>query len=435
MRDALAAIDLVAFLNGNIFGYLLHAGEVAIAELLFGISLKKRKYFAVWLSVSLAVYLGMSLGFGLLLERFFPYGSYVISFFFSILLFPVCYKDNFWDELFCIVAGIAMQNFSYSTSVFIVGCCGVDPIVIHPFYSVLQVVIYAGTHAAVLLLCAKRLKDIHGAGAERLAMVLLSFVLTVVVYIMQRDRQSLSSPDFLWWRAMFICYDILTLFMLFGMYDRNKLRRENAILDSLRASEARQYELEQRAIEMVNIKCHDLKHQLIALQSREGSERQQALKEMENAVLIYDSIAKTGCKPLDVILSNKYWLCERYGIRLTYMIDGDKLGFMKATDVYSLFGNALDNAIRAETGVERDKRMINLTASAKGSFVNIHIENYFDGSVELKDGLPVTTQEDVDNHGFGMISMKRIVENYGGVMSVEASNKIFSVSMTIPGKP
>ena len=38
------------------------------------------------------------------------------------------------------------------------------------------------------------------------------------------------------------------------------------------------------------------------------------------------------------------------------------------------------------------------------------------------------------NHGFGMISMRRTAESYGGVMSVSCKNHIFSLDMTIPIK-
>lgn len=435
MINFVASNFFVDFLNGNIFGYLLHAGEVIITELLFAISLKKRRHFAYRLIFSLIIYFVLAVLGGLFFEKYFSYARYIIAFLLSIAVMVFCYGANIWDTLFCIVAAIATQNLGYSTSAFVVGLFGWDPLVIFSVSSIVQVIIYIAIHAVVYLLCVKKLQDISGAGEERIAMIVLSLALITVIYVLQIERQSLSSDDFLLWRAMFISYDMLMLFMLFGMYDRNKLRRENAILDSLRASEEKQYELDKRAVEAINIKCHDLKHQLIALRGMTGNERDQAFNDIEEAVLIYDSIAKTGCKPLDVILSSKYLLCERYGIAITYMIDGGRLAFMKSSDIYSLFGNALDNAIRAERAVEdKEKRLINVSVVAKGRFLIIHMENYCDNPPVFKDGLPVTTQNDTENHGFGMLSMKRIVESYGGVMSVGVTDDMFCVNMTIPIK-
>ena len=64
--------------------------------------------------------------------------------------------------------------------------------------------------------------------------------------------------------------------------------------------------------------------------------------------------------------------------------------------------------------------------------MRIHIENYCEVPVKFKNGLPVTTQADTNNHGFGMISMKRTAERYNGVMTVECVNKMFCVDMIIP---
>ena len=422
------------FLNGPIFGYLLHAFEIAFAEAVFGVYFKRRKLFPLRVCLVLIAYFSLSLGFALLFEKYFPPLRFMIAFFLSLLLYPICFRLSLWDELYCCVAAIAIQNLSYSVGGFFVALFGWDPVKIAHIPSLIQSVIYIAVHIGCFYICLKKLRGAeNGFGAERVAMIVLSLILTTVLYVVQYDRQSLATTDFFLWRLVFICYDILLIFMLFGMYDRNKLRKENAILDQLRESEARQYELDKRTIEMVNIKCHDLKHQLIALRGMAGDEQERALNDVESAVMLYDSIAKTGCKALDVILTNKCLLCEKYGIHLTYIVDGEKLSFMKSGDIYSLFGNAIDNAIRAVREEENaEKRIINISVTAHGKLLSIHVENYYGESPRFRDGLPVTTQSDSGLHGFGMISMKRIVESYNGVMSVEYKYPLFLLDCTIP---
>ena len=432
----LLALSMTDFLAGNIFGYLLHALEVALALTLFCFYLKRRKYFALRYVAALVLFSGSSLGLGLLFEKFFPYFRYLIVLPLSLAIVPFCCKDSFWNELFCCVAAVASQNLAFSLSGIVVGLFGHDPVEADLLFSSIQTILYLLVQIAVFWICARRLKNMESDfGKERLPIVLVSLLIALMIYIFQYDRQSLDSVDFFWWRAAFISIDILSLFMLFSMYDRNKLRKENAILDQLRISEERQYEFDKRTIEMVNIKCHDLKHQLIALRGAVGEEQAEVLKGVEQAVMIYDSIAKTGCKPLDVILANKYLVCEQYGIRLTYMIDGERLAFMSAVDIYSLFGNALDNAIRAvKDATDEAKKVINITVFARGKLLYIHEENYTEAVPAFKEGLPVTTQEDADKHGFGMMSMRRIAESYGGVMSVFCKGNMFNLDLTIPIK-
>lgn len=434
MGDSLLSADIEAVLNGNIFGYLVHSSEIVIAEGMYGIYLKRRNHFSVRVILCVMLYLASSVGLGLLFEKVFPYFRYLASYLLSLIFFHFCFKVDIWDGLFCCISAVITQNLAYSLSGICVGLMGWDPIKVSWLYSSIQVVIYIAVHIVCFIFGVKKLKDLDaGFGKERFLIITVILALTVIIYILQYDRQSISAPDYLLWRAMFICYDVITLVMLLGIYDRNKLRRENAILNSLRASQEKQYEFDKRTMEMVSIKCHDLKHQIIALRSMDESEREKVINELEDTVVNFYSIVKTGCKPLDVILSNKYLLCEKYGISFTWMAEGEKLAFMDTIDIYSLFGNALDNAIMAETKiVEQDERFINIVVKERGKFLFIGVENYCKKELEFRNGLPVTTKKDAENHGFGLISIKRIVEKYGGVMSVECADKIFSLNITIP---
>lgn len=433
MVNAILSVDLAAVLNGNIFGYLLHAAEIAAAEGMFGIYLKRRNRFAVRAIVCVALYLACSVGLGILFERVFPYFRFLATYLLSLVFFHFCFKVDLWDGLFCCISAVIAQNLAYSLSGIVVGLMGWDPVKAHWLYSSIQSVIYVAVHIGCFFFGVKKLKDLDaGFGKERFLIVIAVLILTVIIYILQYDRQSLSAPDYLLWRAMFICYDIISLIMLLGIYDRNKLRRENAILNSLRASQEKQYEFDKRTMEMVSVKCHDLKHQIIALRSMGEGEREKVIKDLEETVANFYSIVKTGCKPLDVILSNKYLLCEKYGISFTWMAEGEKLAFMDTIDIYSLFGNAIDNAILAETNiVDEDKRFIDIVVSERGGFLFIGIENYCEKQLVFRNGLPVTTKKDAENHGFGLISIKRIVEKYGGVMTVECKDKLFSLNITI----
>ena len=42
------------------------------------------------------------------------------------------------------------------------------------------------------------------------------------------------------------------------------------------------------------------------------------------------------------------------------------------------------------------------------------VRNTFVGNPVIRNGLPKTTKEDVQNHGYGMKNMQAIAEKYGG---------------------
>lgn len=72
-------------------------------------------------------------------------------------------------------------------------------------------------------------------------------------------------------------------------------------------------------MELINIKCHDLKHWFKRLQSLSGSAYEKEAKEIQKALAIYDSMFQTGNKILDTILTEKKLYCEYNKINDLYL--------------------------------------------------------------------------------------------------------------------
>ena len=67
------------------------------------------------------------------------------------------------------------------------------------------------------------------------------------------------------------------------------------------------------------------------------------------------------------------------------------------------------------------------------SFVSITIENYFDGKIKLdKQGIPKTTKNNEQYHGFGMKSIKLIVNKYHGDLKIVLDDDVFSLGILFP---
>ena len=117
------------------------------------------------------------------------------------------------------------------------------------------------------------------------------------------------------------------------------------------------------------------------------------------------------------------------------MTDGALLSFMNEAEIYSLFGNAIDNAIAAVLPLPQDKRSIGVNVGRVKDFVTVNVHNYFDGELEFgTDGLPRTSKGDEVNHGYGLKSIRYIVNKYDGNMSVEASGNLFNLNIIFPLK-
>ena len=217
----------------------------------------------------------------------------------------------------------------------------------------------------------------------------------------------------------------LLLLLFFGLWESDKTHAEAETYRELLHQQKEQYELSKSTIDLINMKCHDLKHQLRALRT---SDNEAYVKELEHDIMIFDASIKTGNEVLDVLLREKMLEAESEGITLTCFIDGKAISFMSEMDIYSLFGNILSNAFESVKRLEeKQKRTIALSGRTLGNMFFLHEENFVGAPLEFVDGLPKTTKEDVDNHGFGMKSMRRIAEKYQGEMVVKNEGETFSV--------
>lgn len=211
-------------------------------------------------------------------------------------------------------------------------------------------------------------------------------------------------------------------------------QRELDMAKQMELQREEQYRISKENIALINRKCHDLKHQIAALRTlRDQSEIDRQITEMENAVMIYDSAVKTGNSALDVVLTEKSLFCEAHGINMTCLIDGKSLDFIEIVDLYSMFGNALDNAIESVIKEkDRTKRVIQVAGYQEKRFFLIRVRNYCEVPPVLIDGLPATTKEDDGFHGFGIKSIRSTAEKYGGEIMIEIGEHSFSLQILLP---
>ena len=286
---------------------------------------------------------------------------------------------------------------------------------------------------AIYLAIVKRSPRDHDpnvSNAFMLAFVVLALLVTNILNTWVR-RAGLQAPPT---ALLAIICNMMLLMIEFNVFRRSSMEQERQVLEQIMVERERQQRLSQENVELINIKCHDLKHQIAALRDMPaGSERDRTIGELEQAVLIYDSTARTGNPALDTVLTEKSLLCEGRSIEFTCIADGSCLDGIGAVDLYTLFGNALDNAIEAAEKLPiPEDRMIFLRVERQGAFARINLENTCEGTVELVDGLPATSKDDERYHGFGLKSIRMIVDRLGGNMVITPTEGRFSLSILLP---
>jgi C4-dicarboxylate-specific signal transduction histidine kinase len=199
-------------------------------------------------------------------------------------------------------------------------------------------------------------------------------------------------------------------------------------MNRLWRQEQKQFMASKANVDFINSTYHDLKYQ-INLLKQNPEQCDTLLQNVEKAFQAYDSTVVTGNDTLNVILTERAMECIKNEIAMNCMVDGKLFTFMSDVDLYTLFGNALDNAIEAVRTLEEDRRSISITSYTMGEMFSVCIRTYCDVQPKIENGLPLTTKSNKERHGYGMSSIKRIVEKYGGNMQVVVRDGVFNLTL------
>ena len=281
----------------------------------------------------------------------------------------------------------------------------------------------------VWLLFARRIcREGHYPDSALKALTLLVLVMAVMFFLSIRVSELQEG----WLHGVYTALLILVLmYEELRSADQLRLQGEIQTREDMDALHRTQYEMSKENIALLNRKSHDLRRQVAALRTVGTPEEQaEAIREIEQTVQTYDSTFRTGSRALDTVLTQKALACAQQGIELTVMADGSLLRFMKSVDLFTMVSNILDNAMEANARIPaEEKRSIHLSVHEKRGLVILQCENPYSGTIEMRDGLPVTTKADKASHGFGTRSVSATAAEYGGVTRITTDGGMFVIRL------
>jgi len=346
------------------------------------------------------------------------------------------FKSGIWSSIFLVTIAWTIQHIAYEIGFFF--RTYLDQIaypdygiVVYIFvavivYSIAFILVGDKLSADEYLLLARSNKDIIVTVATLI--IFASIFKNVFDFLIDRNNflllLAITSYD------LISCF--LVLFILAGILRRSRLEHETTVLEHVLNMQKDQLATSKKNVDIMNVKYHDLKYLISSLNDKISSEE---LESLNNAISGYATYLKTGNEALDVLLAEKKLQCEQLNIKINCIADGEKLNYIPAAEVYSLFGNAIDNAMNAVQSVEQEeRRVINISVKKSMDRISIVFENNFVGDLKFEDELPLTTKENKEFHGFGMKSIKMIVSKYNGYMSIKTDNNRFILSILLEQK-
>ena len=403
-----------------------------ISCLVFLLPLRRKTHFKVRLILSGAVCVLILSGVYYLIENLTDWSYWgqvpllFITYFSAVLIFYSCVKGKGFGLWYCGVWGTMTFLLVLETSYVL---C--SPLLGDLGNWLLKILFSVAVNVAIGLTLARWMpeKGQYQIGPRQMVSAWVFCIMSENLFIYAK-----VDPGAALFNIVLQFYCITLLYLQSALFKKSSMRKELETIQLLWHQQKGQYQLSKETIELINHKCHDLKHQVQAIRAvKDEKERETYLEKIEKSVQIYSAIVRTGNEILDTILTEKSLICENSGIHINCVADGSLLAFMNPVDLYTLFGNALDNAIEAVRKLEsKEKRVIDIMLYERQSFLMLQIVNPMCGEVKFEDGLPLTTKAKNGYHGYGMKSMLHTIQKNEGHLTTEVKNGCFYFNVMLP---
>ncbi len=375
---------------------------------------------------------------GSLLVRVLCYSAITVLNFTALIF---CWKDDLQEMMLAFCSGMAAYQFTNKLYPLLQNLRGINDretlALLHsgPEISNLDWAVFFAFHLAVIILLsvffAPKNRLVHNRRTTR-NVILLSIVTVTLVNILicvSRVFEGESPMLNIVTKVLYVGFSFTILTICAGIFSQSEQEEQIGILHQLWRQDRAQFESVKANMDVINMKCHDLKHILGKIEDKLTGEEAASLRE---AIQFYDANIKTGNEVLDVVLCEKAMTCQKSGISFSCMANGEKLDFLTPVQTYTLFGNIIDNALEAVKPLPLEERVISLSCWEEKDSLVVEESNYFSGRLELNHGLPATSKGDSSRHGFGTKSIQYIAAQYGGTMDIRVVDNMFFLTVRFP---
>lgn len=362
----------------------------------------------------------------------------------SVLLIK---KEEFFKVLFTFFAVFPYLSAVSAVSRYIAQGFGTDYISQYTAVIAVQSIVTAITYFPVLIMWKKIVVKPLGSEKEDFWKVAFIFPFTVsLVNLLAMENGGLAVE-----MSGFKLLERLALFIsvvacsYFTVHIRHQVAKQTALEEQARRDrlllDVQQHQFQSLAeyLEATRAARHDFKHQIIALKTmcEEG--------DIEKISSYIDEISSHSTKERGVSISPNrtvnaifdFYLNKAKEAGITVKMDmriGESYG-LSDSDLCSLLGNVLENAIEGCLTVPRPERFIRICSSEHAGRLYLTFDNSFDGKYKTDSkGLVLSRKRDYARTGVGVQSIRAVAEKYGGTMNVEAKDNVFCLSLSLAKK-
>lgn len=349
----------------------------------------------------------------------------------------ICFKCHVIESLLFAVGASALEHFVNCLHTIIGIRFELGGVVYRPYtpeYFAVTLSIYLFTFAVFFMLFAFRVKE-QKINIDKKNLI-LPIVAVFVIFSLMNHWVNISyyrDADTIFVTKLYaLAFSVVLLVFIINIFESSKYRVELQVLEQLERKGKEQYEISKDTIEIINTKCHDIKKLLASSLPKDSVLSKEDVESLQEKISIYDNLISTDNNTLNIVLNEKSLYCEKHGVQLSLSAAYSNFDFMSKMDIYSLFTNILDNAIEAVMKLPVEKRIISLSVRKVGAMLSVHSDNSFDGELMFDGVNIITNKKDKTSHGYGLMSIRRIVDKYDGAINLKTNDNVFVIDIILP---
>lgn len=301
--------------------------QLMVSEAAFLLHRPRREHFAFRLTAALAAYFIAASGWYTLLHQIpGDYPAVFVAYYLGLFMLTLggiwfCFELGRMELIFVGTGGYAAEHMVFALCEIIQYATGWTQARLGPFwhslmFRFLAYIIGAGL-VYVLLVRRNRDKEDFKPHDSRIAMLALVMLMAAIVLSVFYSSGSFMEQGTVASEVVCPLYStlccLLVLLMEFYVLRENRMKREQETMEQLLQMANAQRKSAQESIDIINMKCHDLKHQISALaRVSDEAARSEYVAEIQRAVSIYEADYHTGCEALDYVLREKTLISNQH---------------------------------------------------------------------------------------------------------------------------
>lgn len=191
-------------------------------------------------------------------------------------------------------------------------------------------------------------------------------------------------------------------------------------------------------IETIKLLKHDMKNNISCIdaliEEENYDEAHNICHSLTDKYTSIGTIVNTENYLLNAVLNVEIEKAKSYGIPVKLSITNDLKMFKNSSDIISLIGNILDNAISYLSKNKVKNNEINFSTGYEGSYSVIKCRNNILDSVLFNNPSLKTDKKDKDNHGKGITIINSIAHKYNGDVIIKERNKEFIITVILDNR-